>query len=104
MSFPFDNGWRIGDLLPTASTARPANHWLFLTRVKDGYAERNRQRPCRLLYRCDSLEYTPEKKQFWGNIFFVPGAVKERALLADCGDCRPINAEFRNGSTSAASG
>src|SRR5210317_702318 len=54
MSFPFDNGWRIGDLLPTASTARPANHWLFLTRVKDGYAERNRQRPCRLLYRCDS--------------------------------------------------
>jgi hypothetical protein len=73
MSFPFDNGWRIGDLLPTASTARPANHWLFLTRVKDGYAERNRQRPCRLLYRCDSLEYTPEKKAILGQHLFCPG-------------------------------
>jgi hypothetical protein len=70
MSFPFDTDWRIGDLLPAAGTARPANHWLFLTRVKNGYAERNRQRPCRLLIDVMYLNIRLKKTGNFGATYF----------------------------------
>jgi len=78
MSFPFNTDWRIGDLLPTADTARPANHWLFLTRVKNGYAERNRQRPCRLLIDAMYLSIRLKKQAILGQHIFSPRVAEKK--------------------------